>query len=335
MTSFLPNGFDEICKFKRLEHLIEELNPSTPRYTSPTLAQELVERDTQLCGTVREKTEGLPLIFRHAHKGLTAQNRPRKKGVPLKRGQVIFRRNKEMLAIKFEDRKTVRFLTTIHRAESAHLAKGYRKVKGTGKTVFEDRLKPLAVLDYNKFMNAVDRTGQLAGNTKISRKSRSWKHKITIHIFIAIITNAYILHRLQNKGTKDELSHSMFCLILAQQLVKRGRTELSEVANILGSGNTERERRELARDAETTRLIGRDHWPAPTPGSAHRLRLPKRCVACKEDGKDAKVRKTTVMCRKCNVPLCTFPCFEAFHTKNNYLDAIKRVRAGNPPDARD
>ena len=300
------------------------------RYTCPILAQELLERSSHLCGTVRDKASDMPQKFKHTHKGLTAQNKLRKKGTPLQREEVMFRRNKEMLAIKFEDRNTVRMLSTIHRAECAKLPPGYRKIrkgKGKGKTVYEFRLKPVMVLAYNLLMNAVDRSGQMAGNNDFSRPTKSYKFKFIVHVLVAIMTNAYILYKLVNpKGTKSYLTHTMFCSILASQLIKRGRA--SQFRNDMDFEDTEVGGGSLAKDAETTRLIGRSHWPAPTPSSEKRVRLPRKCVACNE--KDGKVKKSAVICKQCNVPLCLFPCFEFYHTKNNYLDAIKKAREGDP-----
>ena len=291
------------------------------RYTTPTLAQELLERRTLICGTVRENSFAMPRKFKHKHMGMTKQNKPSKTETKMERGEVFFRRNNELLALQYQDKKTVRMLSTIHRAELAKLSKGYRKVKG--KTLNLDRIKPTAILDYNKTMNAVDRSGQIAGNNSACRKTRSWKHKFFVHIFVAVITNAYILHRSVNKGTSNELSHAFFCLKLSQELVKRGHgisEVLDDVNEIL---NDAPERHAHARDAQTTRLIGRQHWPAYTTNSAQRARQPKRCVACKS-------RKSVIICKACDVSLCTVPCFEFFHTKNNYRNAIEAERAGDP-----
>jgi hypothetical protein len=69
-------------------------------YTSPQLVYELFLQSTQACGTMRTNRKGTPKALKDAV-------------VP--KGTIITMNNQSMNMVKFEDRKTVTLLTTIHR----------------------------------------------------------------------------------------------------------------------------------------------------------------------------------------------------------------------------
>ncbi|KAJ8349352.1 hypothetical protein SKAU_G00244820 [Synaphobranchus kaupii] len=66
-------------------------------YSSPTLFQHLLHQGTGACGTVRLNRRGMPTF-------------PKK----MKRGEVTFRENGTQLAVKWQDKRDVNFLTTVH-----------------------------------------------------------------------------------------------------------------------------------------------------------------------------------------------------------------------------
>ena len=70
-------------------------------YTSEALFTYLSEHDTAACGTARKNRLKLPATF-------TTPNLPK--------GEHRFRRHENMLAVRFNDKKEIYFLSTIHRA---------------------------------------------------------------------------------------------------------------------------------------------------------------------------------------------------------------------------
>jgi len=66
-------------------------------YTSPTLAEFLHDRDTGMCGTVKANRKGMPKL----------ENK-------LVRGKVQVAHNDVWMAMKWEDKHSVRMLTSVH-----------------------------------------------------------------------------------------------------------------------------------------------------------------------------------------------------------------------------
>lgn len=80
----------------------------------------------------------------------------KERGAKLKKGDVVASDNGTVCLIAWQDTKTVRMITTQH---SASMVEVERRKKG-GRGVMEKVMKPAAVVEYNKFMNGVDRIDQ-------------------------------------------------------------------------------------------------------------------------------------------------------------------------------
>ena len=107
---------------------------------SPELIEKLLERKTHGCGTVRKDCWGLPKAVSKAK--LT------------KRGQTMFHRKGNLLALKWKDKRDLYILTGIHKADSIVSLK--RTYKG------EKIRKREAVFIYNWYMFSVDLTDQFS-----------------------------------------------------------------------------------------------------------------------------------------------------------------------------
>jgi len=97
-------------------------------YSSPKLAEFLHEKDTGLCGTVKKNRAGLPKL-----------------ASSLKKGESEVAHNMIWLALKWQDKKEVWIITTVHEL-------GY---DSTGKIHYktgEEKIKPNCIIDYNKNM---------------------------------------------------------------------------------------------------------------------------------------------------------------------------------------
>ncbi|KAJ8334055.1 hypothetical protein SKAU_G00413740 [Synaphobranchus kaupii] len=127
-------------------------------YSSPMLFQHLLHQGTGACGTVRLNRRGMPTF-------------PKK----MKRGEVTFRENGTQLAVKWQDKRDVNFLRTVH---PSSMAQSGRLDHFTG----EPKVKPACVLDYNKKMGAVDRADMITSFVDCARKSTKWYKKLFFHL---------------------------------------------------------------------------------------------------------------------------------------------------------
>ena len=120
-------------------------------YTSPELANELLKKDTYLVGTVKESRKGMPIALKAAS--------------DLIQGETVWRRNGQLLAIKWQDHgpRSVCLLSTIHRAEEQL----YRTYKYNNLAKF----KPTAIIEYVNKMAGVDKAGQLIQYRSCNRKN--------------------------------------------------------------------------------------------------------------------------------------------------------------------
>ena len=110
-------------------------------YTSPGLCKDLYERGIGLCGTVQPNRKGMPPQLKEKNLKLKEDDRP------------VFVYKSPVLACAFYDRKTVRFLTTVHNQDIAQQevtvpASKLHKYPSGKRTFFQ----PALVGDYNKYM---------------------------------------------------------------------------------------------------------------------------------------------------------------------------------------
>ena len=263
-------------------------------YSSPVLFQDLHNRKTAACGTLRCNRKGVPKEL---------------KNKKLSKGQhvAMHLRNGNLQVIKWKDKRDVVMLSTMHGAE-------FIAVVGGGRDI--DVQKPEAVLDYNKHMGAVDRSDQMLQYQAFRRRTLKWWKKVFFHLFNLAVLNAYIVYKMYHDKAEPQ---RIFRKRLVQQLVGPHRAGLMQ--NPLP-------RREAA---EEVRLIER-HFPSRIPVSGKKKNPARLCVVCNQGtGKrkspgDGRFRKeTTYCCVACGVSLCVVPCFELYHTKRDYKRAYVEI----------
>ena len=262
-------------------------------YTSPQLLEELHFVDTYGCGTVRANRIGMPKAFTVAK---------------LKKGEMMFRRSDNLLALKWCDRKDVTILSSIHDAFLVDV-----KVNWKGEVIS----KPEAVVDYNNKMLGVDKNDQVLAYYAYARRQRKWSKKLLMHLFDTLVTNAHIMHKkfyqkhnacLLEKDRVKILTHSQFILSLCKYLLPEAAQVQDKHDDETGGG----------------RLQGK-HFPDLVPKTQSKRKNPSRlCCVCAEVAKergDTKERHWTCFwCPKCEKALCVGErkCFEIYHTQNNY-----------------
>ena len=179
---------------------------------------------------------------------------------------------------------------------------------------------PPSVAAYADNMNGVDRLDQNTRQNK-SKKTMKWYRRIETKLMETAIYNAYVLegevtdHKVQGQTKRDLLS---FKMDLAHELIGN---------HFVAKQQTGRPRSEMT--AADPSLDRTDHWPLRGEGENH------TCVVCtarhnkyKETHPGVhysenpfKKSKTTMMCEKCRVYLCSNQrdCFKVYHTRVTYV----------------
>jgi len=231
-------------------------------YSSPILTEFLHEKDTGLCGTVRKNRKGLPSL-----------------DSKLQKGEVQVAHNMIWMALKWQDKKEVYMISSVH--ELGLINTGKRDYK-TGKY----RVKPTCIVNYNKNMGGVDQIDKTLSLTETIRKTIKWYKKLFFHVLDIALVNAHALYNRNNP--ENRLSFPDFRLTIILKIL-----------------NLEKEKR-VSSQISATRLIG-THLPVA-------MEKRKRCTLCQMRKKRADSK---FQCNTCSVTLCITPCFYDYHTNSN------------------
>ena len=268
-------------------------------YSSPELFHELFYRHTYACGTARLIRKGMPKTVAKTK---------------LKPLESVFMRNGPLLCLKWSGpkkksaKKPVTMLSTIHAADELLTQK---------KDFHGNRIpKPVCIYQYTKKMSGVDISDQYMSHHVALRKSMKWSRKLFFHMFNMVILNSYLLNQKFGKKMKK---HD-FIEYIASYLVDSSFI-----------GVTCLPQRTVSPNPSTSRLAER-HFPKRI---AHG-RNGHLCRACNYTKKQLmdlgfppihlKRKTTSFHCEQCDISLCVTPCFEIFHTSDDYKRAIIRTR---------
>ena len=270
-------------------------------YTSPVLFSDLFNQDTGACGTMRKNRKGVPTAV---------------KDKKLKKGESIAMTNGTLQVMKWADRKDVLLASTLH---TGGFGLSTKRDPATGEFV----RRPLCVLDYDKYMGAVDRSDQMLTYQAFLRRSVKWWKKVFFHMLMLSVLNSYILYKEHcRKIGKSPPLQRVFRKECVKEMIEAASGEKPQQADQVG-------------EEILMRLTAR-HFPrkvAPKPG-AKKLNPARICVVCstttgkrKAPGDGRRRKETTCECPKCNVGLCWQPCFGIFHQYRDYQGAWRKWNA--------
>ena len=149
----------------------------------------------------------------------------------------------------------------------------------------EEKKKPKIVADYNENMGYVDLSDRMANSYSFERRTMKWTKKLFFHLLDLTVLNSFLLFH-------NEKNHRDFRLSLIEALIK---TE--DNANAIKAAPTFINNH--------ARFDGVGHWPFNGKNR-------RRCVVCHKNGLQ---RRSTVICKKCDVALCIDKdCFAEFHS---------------------
>ncbi|GFY06669.1 piggyBac transposable element-derived protein 4 [Trichonephila clavipes] len=229
-TAFNENYNDYGLSTKSVLTLIHELKGkgyclSTDNfYTSPELAELLIDSKTDICGTLRPNRKGLPVSF---------------KSSTLKKEEIIAFQKGKMCVLKWKDKKPLHMLRTFHNADMMEV-----KAK-KGDSV---KLKPKAVVFYNNSMGGVDRSDQCLSYYPLSvaRNQQRKYYKIFRHLLNQIVWNSFVIFKKNGRI----LNHIGFRMKLIERLIEEGGSDSSS-RNFASPNISE----------NVVRLVGR-HFPS-------------------------------------------------------------------------
>jgi len=99
----------------------------------------------------------------------------------LKKGEVTFRRNQEILLISHQDKRLVNMISTLHTAAVMEI-----KSRRTGVA----KKKPKCVIDYNTHMHGVDTADQYLAYYPFICKTVKWPKKVFFYLLQCCLFNS-------------------------------------------------------------------------------------------------------------------------------------------------
>ena len=149
------------------------------RYTSERIFAYLEQNGTVASGTAMGNRLKVPNLL---------------KTKPLEKVRYSFRRNQNMLMVRYKD-KEIYFLFTIHKANTVRVAKRRRNGISASKLTL--------VNGYNKNMGSVDRNDALNGNYSSVRKTQIWTVEVVMHFIEETVLNSFIFYNKVNPLTTN------------------------------------------------------------------------------------------------------------------------------------
>lgn len=145
-------------------------------YTSIPLAEYLLTRKTDLCGTLRKNRKNIPLLV---------------KNKKLKRGEQIAAQKNHVTILKWKDKRDVLMVSTCH-ADEQTMSSGRNP-----------RPKPNMILEYNDRKKGIDLSDELASYYSPIRKTMTWYKKVAVDVLfgVGVVNTVYLYNKLnqQNK----------------------------------------------------------------------------------------------------------------------------------------
>ncbi|KAL8589454.1 hypothetical protein ACOMHN_061665 [Nucella lapillus] len=286
----LPAGSGEPLGDRVVKHLVEPLLHSWRTiyfdnyFTSVSLIDYLFKNETLACGTVRNNRKGLPEQMKPA-------KCVKKPGDTKRWFRQIGDNNKKgkLQAIAWFDRRKVTLLTSAHDATDGEVAR-----KGPGGVEKARYSRPLAVSEYSRNYNGVDKHDQMRSYYGSKLKFTKWWKYVFFFCLDTAAVNAYILYKQSVAAPHQK--HVDF------------QTEIFE-GMVAGFNGRKRLGRPCVRDVS---VMARH-----SPFKIQSARGKKDCVLCKQNGRRTPAGnaiQSTYECVICKVALCKDRgCFRSFH----------------------
>ena len=191
-------------------------------------------------------------------------------------------------------------LTNVHNSSTFNNRIRSRHAKDHYRTV----VKPRAIGLYSIYMGGVDLADQLSSYHQLSNKQLKWWKKVVFsHLLETCVTNARIVYKQQNPRETFDVNY--FRLNIISGLLK----DYVPPNKKLQRTSTDPSNRTMNSQLQ--------HFPSLNPGKTPKgKRAYPECIVCS----NRKYRRcnTYYYCKKCDKPMCAFPCFERYHSLEDY-----------------
>lgn len=265
-------------------------------FTSVPLVEELLQRGTYACGTLRANR--YPDCYKSKRGG-------RKQGIKVKAGDLRQLQKGTMLVTVWFDKRQVAVLSSNCNPNETTTVQ--RRTKAPPYT--KDIAKPMPVHLYNHNMGGVDLNDQLRSYYPSGRSGKKWWRFVFWYLLDVSICNAFIVEGLSSHtpSSRTRRTHLHFRLELAKQLI----------------GGFCGRKKYAGKKRKATPLDNALSLPN-LPGH-HEVKLEGRkgaCICCSLNGRrnpSGRTPETSFGCDRCGVHLCRSGCFLEYHTENSYI----------------
>lgn len=253
-------------------------------FCSVQLMEKLKSKKLFACGTVNSNRKNIPTF---------------KPDRAMKRGEYEwFSSNSGLSVMKWKDKRSVHLLSNFHDPRESTEVTRKEKNGTTSKVPC-----PMALFDYNKNMNFVDKFDQHLSIYKIDRKSHKWYHRIFFYFLDSAVVNSFVVYKQLElpKMTMKDFRRRIVDGLVSKRLIEEKKTVYKMGSPII-----------MGKNKPYVSVEVRQEESAHQPHRTSR----RRCALCST--KKEAVR-TNWMCSICKVPLCLGKeknCFQQFHNKN-------------------
>lgn len=215
----------------------------------------------------------------------TLQNMPKSDTKKMKKGQIRPFCSNNVLVEYWQDRKSASIISTIHSHEMVPIKPRHGAIV----------MKPKSVADYNLYARGVDQADMMISYYSPQRKSMKWTKKVFFHLFMRAIKNSFDIR----KSLYGKIPFLPFVLDLIREMIMLDPKQAKNSQN----------------SQQHLRLQPGKHFPALNLVTSSKATGYRRCVVCSSS---KKRKMTKYHCSLCKQALCVTPCFEAYHTKQNF-----------------
>ncbi|KAM3842484.1 piggyBac transposable element-derived protein 4-like [Diretmus argenteus] len=226
-------------------------------------------------------------------------------------GDRLARHNDVAMVLAWRDKRIVRMISTFHQDDMKTVA-----VREKGQSVRIPQLKPACIVEYNQFMNGVDRLDQKIAYYPFMRKTAKWSSKFVTYLMQIAMSNAFTLFKARNPTTKcKKMKDFTLSCIMAWTQATPAHPPPGEQPPPppppAAMATPAHPRRRVSSTRLEVDFAG--HVPVELQPTATQKKPFRKCVVCKKKGKQ---RETKHVCHRCDhVPLCLFPCYFEYHSQ--------------------
>ena len=164
-------------------------------YCSVPIVENLSTKGIGCTGTIQKNRRFLPKEIKNPDN--------------LVKGQAIYKKKGNLLALVYKDKRDVRILTNMHNNQLSHDG------------------KPIALNDYSRWMRGVDRSNQYNSYYRSGHKSKKWWRAIFNSLIDTAISNAFILYKCKNPERKITILNfrEQLAMELCNAIIQRPRIQ--------------------------------------------------------------------------------------------------------------